>query len=324
MTTFADRVYQLGGVPVGGPVTQGHVYFVKPASGSDTASGKSPAQALKTLARAQALATANENDIVYLMSEGNAASLCTDYQSTTLDWAKDGVHLIGINSGGMVSPRSRIAWLSSAPSPAPAPLFTVSADNCRIEGIQVFSGINDADLSFCTNVTGERNTFKNCHFAGIGHATNDFAGAYSLKLAGADENLFEDCVIGLDTVARGTAANSEILFTDQATRNIFRNCIITTFAEAATHQFIIAAASSLDRWVLFENCAFINSIQSTAVAMTEALDLAATAGGMVLLRNCTIVGATDWEASTVSGIAYIDSTVSVAATSGLAVVVADS
>ena len=23
MTTFADRVYQLGGVPVGGPVTQG-------------------------------------------------------------------------------------------------------------------------------------------------------------------------------------------------------------------------------------------------------------------------------------------------------------
>lgn len=324
MTTFSDRVYQLGGVPVGGPVTQGHVFFVKPSSGSDTSSGKSPAQALKTLAAALALATANQNDIVYLMSEGNASALCTDYQSTTLDWNKDGVHLIGINSGGMVSPRSRIAWLSSATSASDIPLFTVSADNCRIEGIQVFSGINDANLSFCTNITGSRNTFKNCHFAGIGHDTNDAAGAYSLKLAGASENLFEDCVIGLDTVARGTAANSEILFTLQAARNIFRNCIITTFAEAATHQFITAAATSLDRWVLFENCAFINQIQSTALAMTEALDLAATAGGMVLLRNCTIAGATDWEAATVSGIAYIDSTVSVAATSGLAVVVAAS
>jgi hypothetical protein len=322
MTTFSDRVYQLGGVPVGGPVTQGKVFFVRPSGGRDAASGKSPAQALKTLTRALALCTANNNDIVYLIGEGNTSALCTDYQTTTLDWNKDCVHLYGVNSGGMVSQRSRIAWLSTARSGSPIPLFTVSADNCHIEGIQVFSGVDDAELSFCTNITGERNTFKNCHFAGIGHDTNDAAGAYSLRLAAASENLFEDCVIGLDTIARGTAANSEILFTSQATRNIFRNCIITTFAEAATHQFITAAAGSLDRWVLFENCAFINQIQSTALAMTEALDLAATAGGMVLLRNCTIVGATDWEAATVSGIAYIDSTVSVAATSGLAVVVA--
>lgn len=324
MTTFADRVYQLGGVPVGGPITQGHVYFVKPASGSDASSGKNPAQALKTLARALALATANQNDIVYLMSEGNDSSLCTDYHTDTLDWNKDGVHLVGINGGGNVSPRSRIAWASTASAGSDKPLFTVSANNCRIEGIQVFAGSADTHLSFGTNVTGDRNSFRGCHFAGIGNAANDLAGAYSLRLAGAGENLFEDCVIGLDTVARGTAENSEILFASQAARNRFKGCIITTFAEANTHQFIVAAAGSLDRWTMFENCAFLNQIQSTAVAMTEALDLSATAGGAILLRNCSLFGCTDWEAAAVSGIAYIDSPVSTAAGSGLSHVVAAS
>lgn len=309
MTTFSDRVYQLGGVPVGGPVTQGHVFFVKPYSGRDAASGKSPAEAVKTLGRALALATANQNDIVYLMSEGNASASCTDYQTTTLDWNKDGVHLIGINSGGMVSPRSRIAWLSTASSASDIPLLTVSADNCRIEGIQIYSGINDANLSFCTKITGSRNTFKNCHFAGIGHDTNDATGAYSLCLSGGTENLFEDCVIGIDTVARGTAANSEILFdasgsADCNARNIFRNCLILTYAEANTHQFIIREESGSDRFNLFDNCTFINSVPGTG--MTEALDITAggSPAGALYFKDCAFFGVTDLEAAAVSGVTY--------------------
>jgi hypothetical protein len=156
MTTFADRVYHMGGVPVGGPVTQGKIFNVMPYSGRDSASGKNPRQGLKTLSRALALATANQNDIVYLISEGNAASRCTDYQSTTLAWNKDGVHLVGVNSGNMLSQRSRVSWLSSASSDADIPLFLHSANNCTIEGIQFFSGINDANLSFNVKITGHQ------------------------------------------------------------------------------------------------------------------------------------------------------------------------
>jgi len=309
MTTFADRVYQLGGVPVGGPITQGNVYFVKPSSGRDSASGKSPQQALKTLAAALAKCVANQNDIVYLLSEGNASSACTDYQSATLDWNKDGVHLVGINAGGIVSPRSRIAWASTASSSADVPLFTLSADNCTIIGIQFYSGINDANMIGAVNVTGHRNRFERCHIAGIGHDTNDVAGAYSLRLGGGTENLFEQCVIGLDTIARGSAANSEILIAAAGTadcnaRNIFDGCKVFTYAKANTHQFLIRQESGNDRYVLFRGCDFLNAVPGTT--MTEAFDVTAggSPAGAIYLSNCAFYGATAIEATSVSGVVY--------------------
>lgn len=321
MTTFFDQLYHLGGVPVGGLFTTGKSVFVKPSSGSDAASGRKPGEAVKTLAHALAKVTANANDVVYLVSESNTASGTTDYQSATLAWNKDGSHIVGLSSGGGIGSRARIAQLSTATSVAP--LVTWSANNSSMRSVHVFHGVDNAASIGCFNVTGDRNYFYRCHFAGIGHNTQDAAGNYSLRVSG-DENVFEECIIGLDTIARGTAANSEILFASQATRCVFKNCIIPTFAEAASHQFVTAGAGSLDRWVIFDGCTFVNAIQSTATQMDEALDLSASAGGMILLKNCTLIGATDWEAATVSGIAYIDGGAPTAATSGLAVAVAAS
>jgi hypothetical protein len=309
MTTFSDTVYHMGGVPVGGPVTQGKTIYVKPSSGRDTADGSSLDRAVKTLTRALALATADQNDTVYLFSEDNSASGTTDYQSTTLDWSKDGVHLVGVNSGNRIGQRSRIAWLSTASSTSDIPLVTVSGSNCRIENIHVFSGLDDANMIGAVNVTGHRNSFVNCHIAGIGHATNDAAGAYSLRMYGGTENLFKDCVIGLDTIARGTAANSEILFADASSadcnaRNIFEDCLILTYAEAATHQFIIRESSGSDRFNLFKGCSFINSALGTT--MTEALDITAggSPAGAIYFQDCAFFGVGDLEAATVSGATF--------------------
>jgi hypothetical protein len=141
MTTFSDGVSQFGGVPVDVGFT-GKAFFVKPSTGSDSNSGKTPARAFKTLARALQYCTANKNDVVYFISEGNASADCTDYQSTALDWNKDGVHLIGINSGNGIQNRSRIAQLSTATNVDD--LFTVSADNCYIANISVYHGVADA------------------------------------------------------------------------------------------------------------------------------------------------------------------------------------
>lgn len=53
MTTFGDRLFQFGGVPVGGDLLgllgKGRVRFLDPVAGSDGASGKKPEQAWKTM-----------------------------------------------------------------------------------------------------------------------------------------------------------------------------------------------------------------------------------------------------------------------------------
>jgi hypothetical protein len=53
--------------------------------------------------------------------------------------------------------------------------------------------------------------------------------------------------------------------------------------------------------------------------MTEAFDVHASAGGLILLKNCTVVGATDWEANVESANTFIDGGAPTNNTSGLAV-----
>lgn len=323
MTTFGDQLYQYGGTPVGGFFTNAAKHwFVKPSTGLDGRKGNSPQRSLKTLAKAQSSATADSNQVVYMISEDNSASGTTDYQSSQLDWAKDGVHLLGINSGCNVGMRSRIAQLSTATNVDG--LLTVSASNCTIQNIHVFHGVADATSVGAVNVTGSHNYFKNCHFAGIGDATMDVADNYSLQVTG-EENLFEECVIGLDTIARGTAANSEIRLQGGATRNTFRRCIIPTYAEANTHQFLIVPTNGLDRWTIFEDCIFVNMPTGTAsgTTMTEAFDITGggSPDGLIILKNCTLIGATDWEANVESAKVWIDGAAPTNNTSGLGVLI---
>lgn len=296
MTTFGDRVFQLGGVPVGGLFNAGQGYFLRPSTGSDGNQGKSPSDALKTWSGAHTAMTADSGDTLYVISEDNSASGTTDYQSATLTLSNDGVNYVGVNSGGMIGQRSRIAQLSTAL--AVGPLVTFSGSNCFMSNIHIFHGVDDSTSGTAAmSVTGDRNHFYRCHFAGIGHATMDTGNNCSLSLTG-DENLFEECVIGLDTIGRGTASNSEIYLpaAGAATRNIFRNCIIPTFADAAGHQFMVTGTGGMDRYTLFDNCTFINAVDSTATVMTEAFDLAASQGGTVILKDCVLVGATEWDA----------------------------
>ena len=320
MSTFGDQVFQYGGSPVNGPLTEGPALWVKPGSGSDGQRGDKPNRSLATISKAQSLMPADRNGVIYLVSEDNSASGTTNrIEGATFTFSNDGTRIQGIASGGMIGSRARIS--NTADTTDVSPLMTWSANNSSMSNVHVLYGEDDAGDLGCFNVTGERNYFYRCHFGGIGNATQDAAGAYSLRVSG-DENLFEECVIGLDTVARGTAANSEILFAGNATRNIFRNCVILTYAEANTHQFIIAGAASLDRWVLFENCTFINPVDSAAVTMTEAIDATAPLGGTIMIRNCSLFGATEWEAGDI-GELLIDGGTPAAATTGIAVEPAD-
>ncbi len=297
MTTFGDQVFQFGGSPVG---FSGYtkVIHCKPGTGSDGNNGLTPITAVKTLTKAHNLLTADRNEAVFMYAEDNSASGTTDSQSATLTWSKDGTHLIGINSDTFMGMRSRIAQLSTATGVSP--LVDITASNCSWHNIHVLQGVADATSLIAVQITGERNLFSNCHFAGMGNDLQDATGGRSLKLNGAAETLFKNCVIGLDTISRGTT-EAEMEFVSAVTRVKFEDCTFPTMAAAAGFTWIKADTSgAIDRFVIFKDCLFVNAVNSTATEMTEAFDTHASLGGSIVLQNSGVVGvgAAVWDAST--------------------------
>ncbi len=302
-------------------LTQGIAYWVKPKTGNDAADGLSPQTALKTVLRAYNLCRSGFNDTILLCAQGNAAGDTTDYQSVVLTWAKNLVHLIGVNDGPQFSQRSRIAMISTFA--AASNLIDVTGAACLFANVQFFAGVASALPTGCMKVTGQRNHFANCHIAGMGNAANDIAGAFSLNLSAGAENLLEDCVIGVDTVTLGAAVNSQILCETAATRNKFKNCEIRTYTNHATNNnFLRVGSGGIDRTLVFEDCQFINPIDSASTNLTQAAIIHASAGGSVLLvgAKCGFIGATDWNSTNSGNVRAINGTVT-AGTYGLGIAV---
>jgi hypothetical protein len=275
-------------VPAGGT----H-YWVDGVLGGDGNSCLSPKAALKTLSAAYAKTVTGKNDCIHIIGDG--ASTGTTRLAATLTWAKDAVHLVGHCSGSPISQRARIAPTSTAVQFTP--LMTVSGNGCLFQNVAWFSGFTagvDA-ANGCLNVTGSRNVFSNCHIAGGGTtAAANHASMYSLQISGGQENFFNHCTIGLDTVVR-SAANAEIVFASAAARNIFEDCTVLSMCDDATHLFVSAAsAGAIDRFVIFKNTLFHNAVASTSTTMTVGMDLHVSMGGTIILSgNTFMVGATD-------------------------------
>lgn len=304
------------------PATQGRLIFCRPATGGDGNNGSTPAKAVKTLVQALALATADQNDIVVLMAESDTAATASDLQAATLNWNKNGVHLIGIHAGGFIGQRARIAFATAYATASN--LFTLSANGCLISGIEFVSGVASALPTGCFSLTGARNRIRNCTFNGFGNAAQDIAGAYSVKLTGAIDNFFEDCTIGQDALQLGAAANSEILCATAASKNWFKRCkVLCNTTHATNHIFLRAPTTSLLRYLIFEDVHFLNAIDDTtaSTALTSAFVIASDAGGTVLLLGSTgQLGATDWNSTDSGNVRSTGGTVT-AATYGLAVAI---
>ena len=289
--------------------------YVKPYSGLDGNRGDSPIRARKSISSALTLVQANTNSRIIFMAEydpGVTPSLTTDYYAKTLAYNVNNTHLIGVNSGGLYSKGSRIAIKSGVTVGTPvSPLVTMSANSCYWENINVFSGLNGTTNGVgAIDITGSNNWFHRCSFQGIANSTNaGQSGGYSLKLSGS-ENLFTDCVIGLDTIAR-TSTQSELIFATAAgvaaTRNVFRNCIFKTYTTTGNNFFLSAGAGVLDRDTLFQECMFVNCPTgvSSGATLTQAFSLNSAPGGMIVLDACAFVGVTNVE-TTPGGFVYRD------------------
>lgn len=315
MTTFGDMVYGMGGVPLLPSIPFGmrsNHYFVAPyRSGSENGAsdgndGKTPRRALKTISAALSKCTEDENDVVWVIASGNSAAETTDDLTETLTWSKDLTHLIGVTPGNMFGGRARIGTQTTGITP----LVNVTANGCLFQNIHVYHGVtSDQTGLIAVQVTGDRNVFRRCHFAGGGTSgTSDDAGMRSLKLSGAAECLFEDCVIGLDTTDRSTTANAELEFDNGSTvdgcaRTVFRRCHLTTFGSGA-HAMVIVDADGIDRYVLFDDCVFTNGgIQSGGSALNEVFACTASSSpaGAIILKDPLAYGCGPWEADVETG-----------------------
>lgn len=265
----------------------GNLVYVDGLNGSDSAFGQIDSP-VKTLEHAYSLLRSGMNDAIVV--KGNpltdSASSCTVRLDAAFDWNKPATHLVGLNPSFAptpFSPRARIA--PTAATTAFANFFTVSATGCMFFGIEFFHSftVNTAN-QIAVTVTGARNYFKDCHFAGIADGTD--AGARSLVLSAAvsgnkGENLFEDCVIGVDTIVRSAASAQLGLIGTQVPRNYFRNCIFNSWASAAGALMIKAGVSAIDRFIYFEDCKFFNF----GTALTSLMSIGATQNGTLLFSN---------------------------------------
>lgn len=297
MTTFGDQVYQHGGVPIGGnmlpPMAKGaKAFFVDPVNGTSAGAG-TLADPLTTISGAYALCTDKAGDVIYVLNDGNSSGSVRE--SAGLVWAKDNTHLVGLCAPAL-NQRSRVTPTSGTTDvDAFTPMLTVSGIGNIFHNISFVQGNSeDAKASVGILCSGERNYFSNISVLTGQHANQgDEAGTIWVHLTG-DENVFEKCYIGTDTIAR-SAANSSVKFgtgaLEEVTRNVFRDCIFPMYADAASPFFINAAnVADAQRWNLFERCNFINTGTSTLAA---AVNWAANAGGYLCLKDCAFYGMTN-------------------------------
>lgn len=285
MTMFLDMLYHLGGIPVGLGIPYGpdsRYFWVDPDSGNNDNNGTKPSQAKASLAAAYALTRADKHDAVFFIGGDDA-----DVPTATLAWANDFTHLVGL-SGNIPGSGQRCRVEAQAGNDV-TQVVTFSGKGCAIRNMQ-FTNLSDANVdSGSTIVSGGRNTFWNCFFAGMGHATPGArAGSYSLTLSG-EENHFERCTIGLDTIVRA-AANAELVVSGGA-RNRFWDCDFTS--QSSTAGKFAVQISNMDRWIEFKDCLFHNFSTNWAQALTNAFNITEASTHYVILRGaCQFVGYT--------------------------------
>jgi hypothetical protein len=326
------------GVPTMGmsgvPITTGRVFFVDYLNGSDAYPGSS-GQPMKTIYRAYAACTSGKNDTIVVVNNGlttssqrlsvaNAAAVDSTATVGTLVLNKDATHIIGM---GAMSPNSRARFAPPTGTYTQATFgsgnfVTMSASGSIIANVSFFNGFSTGgNNQICFTVTGGRNYFHNVQFGGAGDAASaQSTSSRSLKISGTGENRFVGCQIGLDTVTK-TVANASLELASATPRNEFIDCHFPFYTSSANTIGIVgSAAGCIDRTTLFKGCLFDNAAQSGSTTMSGLSTLAASAGGLLMMKDCTLIGITEFGTdATTRGQIYVDGAAPTAATSGIGV-----
>jgi len=198
--------------------------------------------------------------------------------------------IVGMGAPTLLNTRARIGHDAIV-----ADLLTVSGYGNYFENLYLMhgmAGMSATATPATTVVSGNRNYFKRCHFGGPMDASLGDNAAYDTLNISGQENLFEDCVIGVDTADR-SAANCAVRFASGSARNVFRRCLFVMSADNAG-AFFINVASGTDRWELFQDCLFTCFSANALVPLTYAVSFNnGTASSLIFDQKTFFTGATD-------------------------------
>lgn len=314
-TNLSQLTLDTGPVLPGAFLYTGNWYFVNETTGSDGNDGTAQFP-FKTLTQAQAKATANQNDVVVFQG--------TIHVTSSVLWAKNQVHLIGMCCPLTIGKRARISVTGTT---AFNNLVNVTASGCHFANFGTFYGFNDTlsvGAFVCWLDTGGRNAYDSVEFDGFGDGTAstgtaNLTGARAFKLnTSTGECTFRNCYFGVDTVVRN-AINYTLEIAGGAPRVIFENCTFSadlgSSGAAACH--LLVGSSGIDREVTFNRCRFFDTTKSGGTTMTQAFNVSASAGGTIFMDQCTIIGITKPE-TTASNSIFINNS-AVSATAGIAI-----
>jgi hypothetical protein len=272
-------------------VTTGQIFFVSPTDQGGTRKTVPFGRVFKNVASAYAACVAGQGDTIILLDDGNATGFSRE--TATLLWNKADTHLVGPAYVTSQAPRASVRSVSTG---AYTPLMKVDAPGCSFWNVGFFHGYSTDEDQRCVELTANalRCKFVNVNIQGMGHATPAArAGSTSLYLNACSEVEFNNCVIGLDTVTRA-AANAEVLSAGAISRIRFLNCRFDTYGGASGHLFVNIGATA-DRTIEFLGCAFLNPVNSSATAMTNAGTIGnSVAASLIFGQGCYKVGATNW------------------------------
>lgn len=317
LTNFPNGITSFG-VPIMGngvPATFGNVFFVDYRNGSDDGSntGKEIAQPLKTLSRAYALCTSNNNDVILIDGDSTVA------ETAMITWSKNRVHVIGLN--GPMGHYGAGAKVSIGVTTAATDIALLKVTGVRntFSGIKFISNNTVAEGLYTVAEGGEYTRYFNCEF--YKSTDLDDAGA-SEVLHNGDSTQFYNCTFGSSANITGNIrANVLVTATLSGKKcrdTLFENCIFLSKADDTDKVMVYGAnATDVERLFLMKDCTFFNNPLSAGTPAHAVGFGAAQTQGAVILKNCTSVDCTVMAQAAV-GI-YVDGAVPTFATTGVSV-----
>jgi len=296
ITSFGMPVFG-GGVP---PIT-GQYYHVNPRIGSASNTGKEPSTAYANFETAENSLATDVGDGIIVWSQGATAANTTSELSAAMTFDKSGCTVFGVHAGQRWKGRARVI----APTAVSAAyVIDVSGSNNSFYNMH-FGNEGTANTNLgCLRVTGDRNYFYNCHFVGAGHTTpgavalaaGSSYGAHDILLS-SQENTFERCTFGDNSVIRASTSANLVLSTGMNGKNDFVNCIFLKTSTTATAGAIgCYATDTPNGHVYFDNCIFSCWYSNEPdVSNTSALIGAAPTNAGLIMHNCGLVGYAAWD-----------------------------
>lgn len=204
------------------------------------------------------LMTTGRNDVLLLTPDSHT-------QGDSITWSKDITHLVGMYPPSRLSHRARITHNANFDK-----LLDITGYGNLFANIAFMYGRGSATNLTCCQITGNRNSFYNCHFVAPTNATEGDQATFKVigmaetSIGDGLEHYFKDCTIGADTVAW---TNGDLIKIDGTPRLVFEDCLLVMRPDNQQVTFLDGSAGDGDGFIIFKNTLGCNLGTQVLVAL---------------------------------------------------------